>query len=395
MLASLSGGYVNVYPITSRVIGGPIASLAADDLLAIGDANGDGRDDLLLGNTDGSMAVALDDGHGSFRAGPWRSQAPNYSRGQGIGRIVRGAPGVLVTSADQDTLQLKFFQVGSSGGLDPVGVTRLPLPGEIYGPIRDLSLADLNGDGNADFIESIEGADARSYIESLSQPDGSFTSVDKGFAGGDVGSGALLHDWNGDGCIDMVYRSAVESMQAALGLFRNDCTGTFSADFIYLEAQGSGSGPVALGDLDGDGIDDLAWMTGHYLNPDQSPRHELDLLFGRRPDGGTTIPVSRIDARERPDVMSESASGLAILGVFPDPADRSVTVRFAAAGTSPGRLELYDLGGRRVGTQTVGPMAPGESRATFELGAHLAPGIYWLRLTQEGKTATTRIAVVR
>jgi hypothetical protein len=62
---------------------------------------------------------------------------------------------------------------------------------------------------------------------------------------------------------------------------------------------------------------------------------------------------------------------------------------------SPARLELMDVAGRALLSRQVGVMGAG--RHTFELtgGRALHPGIYFLRLTQSGIEARTRVAILR
>ena len=63
------------------------------------------------------------------------------------------------------------------------------------------------------------------------------------------------------------------------------------------------------------------------------------------------------------------------------------------SAASPARLELVDVTGRRIASLDLASLGIGEHRV--QLGADpVKPGIYWARLTQAGKFASTRIAVV-
>jgi hypothetical protein len=48
-----------------------------------------------------------------------------------------------------------------------------------------------------------------------------------------------------------------------------------------------------------------------------------------------------------------------------------------------------------VQEQRLAATSGGEGVASFALGGGVAPGVYWLRLTQDGRASSTRIAVVR
>ena len=89
------------------------------------------------------------------------------------------------------------------------------------------------------------------------------------------------------------------------------------------------------------------------------------------------------------------AARFALAGARPDPAPRErMSVAFALEGASPARLELFGVDGRRVLAREVGASGAGEHTLQLSEGRTLAPGLYWLRLTQGSRTATKRVAVV-
>ena len=79
--------------------------------------------------------------------------------------------------------------------------------------------------------------------------------------------------------------------------------------------------------------------------------------------------------------------GLA-LGAYPNPTSGSLTVTFTLPSGAPASLDLYDLSGRRVRSQSVA----GPGRQSVDL-TRLKAGLYILRLTQAKHTATKRVAV--
>jgi hypothetical protein len=85
----------------------------------------------------------------------------------------------------------------------------------------------------------------------------------------------------------------------------------------------------------------------------------------------------------------------ALDGVWPNPARGSgLQVAFALPTGADARFELMDVSGRRVLVREVGSMGPGHH--TVNLGARrkVAPGLYWLRLTQATNQRTTRVTVI-
>jgi len=86
---------------------------------------------------------------------------------------------------------------------------------------------------------------------------------------------------------------------------------------------------------------------------------------------------------------------LALEGVRPNPASGSgLHVAFALPTPAPARLELLDVGGRRVLTREVHSMGAGRHRVNLAEGRSVAPGVYWVRLTQGTNRRTTRVAVL-
>jgi hypothetical protein len=70
-----------------------------------------------------------------------------------------------------------------------------------------------------------------------------------------------------------------------------------------------------------------------------------------------------------------------------------MTLRFALPADTPARLELVDVSGRRVRSQTV--IGAGEHAAQFDRLGELAPGVYIVRLAQGSRVRTTRVTVLR
>ena len=68
-------------------------------------------------------------------------------------------------------------------------------------------------------------------------------------------------------------------------------------------------------------------------------------------------------------------------------------VAFSLAGDEPAQLELLDVTGRRVSAYNVGLLGAGPHTLDLGGGATVAPGLYWIRLTQ-GLRAIVRKAVV-
>ena len=86
---------------------------------------------------------------------------------------------------------------------------------------------------------------------------------------------------------------------------------------------------------------------------------------------------------------------LSLSGVRPNPAVGIPSVAFSLANTSPARLEIFDVSGRRVLSRPLNGMAPGMHVLQLEAGARLPAGIYQLRLSQGTRSLTRSAVIVR
>lgn len=86
---------------------------------------------------------------------------------------------------------------------------------------------------------------------------------------------------------------------------------------------------------------------------------------------------------------------LALAGAQPNPSrDGRLRVRLALPSGAEARLELFDVTGRRLAARDVGALGAGQHLVDLGEG-RFAPGLYLLRLTQDGLTRTARAAVTR
>ncbi len=189
------------------------AGIESSPVLIAGDFNGDGKTDLLILNSDYTSAInviaLLGNGDGTF-----------------------GTP-----------------QTSTIYTPPPVGGDFVP---------GSMAIADFNGDGKLDLAvvgESVIGG----VTIALGNGDGTFTptaaNLEPNLLYGTIATG----DLNGDGIPDLVATQAFESNSAAVFLGKGD--GTFTESSIPLPMD-SFSGPVVIGDFNGDGSLDLAIANG-------------------------------------------------------------------------------------------------------------------------------------
>jgi hypothetical protein len=286
--------------------------------IALGDLNGDGHLDIIAANNGaGTVSVLLGKGDGTFAASvdypagdkPWLAVVGDLD-GDGASDLVvvaEKAANVLLGKGDGTLgtrVEIQSPLPGStqvpSGALgDLNGDGKLDLlvgwgNGLVYillgegdgrfGASRDsdgggsvCSLLDLNGDGKLDLVTP--------YYVQFGKGDGSFgyaTSYTTGT--GEVATFAVPGDFNGDGLIDL----AVTFGSSPAGWVRvllGTGGGAFSQTPEYSTGDGVNVNAFALGDLDGDGILDLA-----TASEAQHGVPKVGVLRGR---GGGTFAAKR------------------------------------------------------------------------------------------------------
>lgn len=249
------------------------ASLAAG--LAVADMDADGDNDIVLGSDKG-VTILRNSGVGTFGG----TVAPTIPLD---GRILRNAD--LNTDGHLDLVSIGdtgiHVALGQGNGTFGAGIFS---PSVSQGTAMDASLGDLNGDGKTDVIFQRSGAGMGIQ---LGLGNGTF-GPETSYAMGINPDRLLLHDFNGDGILDVVtsdtwidtpmvgsYKLLSVALARRLGLGN----GTFGAISKQNLAQfqvyysGGGNTPIASGDFDNDGRMDVVmnqfeWHGGYiYRNP--------------------------------------------------------------------------------------------------------------------------------
>ena len=93
------------------------------------------------------------------------------------------------------------------------------------------------------------------------------------------------------------------------------------------------------------------------------------------------------------------AGGLTLPGMLgiralTNPACSALRVSCDLPGSEPAQVEVYDVSGRLVNTRQVAVKEAGNISVDAGAGAHLLPGIYWVRLGQAARKPSTRMVVV-
>jgi hypothetical protein len=84
----------------------------------------------------------------------------------------------------------------------------------------------------------------------------------------------------------------------------------------------------------------------------------------------------------------------AIYAFLPNPTAQDVNVFFSLASGAPATLALFDVTGRQVQVRGLGTTGPGPHAVNLTQGRALKAGIYFVRLSQGGKTVQRRVAII-
>lgn len=84
-----------------------------------------------------------------------------------------------------------------------------------------------------------------------------------------------------------------------------------------------------------------------------------------------------------------------LAGARPNPAVRSLHVMFSLPDLAPARVEVLDVSGRRVASREVHAERAGAQTVEFGEATALRAGVYLVRLTQNGRSLTRRVVLIR
>lgn len=101
--------------------------------------------------------------------------------------------------------------------------------------------------------------------------------------------------------------------------------------------------------------------------------------------------------RLAPGAPATSASVDLALRAAPNPAAATTTLRFAVPFDTRGRLDFYDVTGRRIATPFAGTLKAGAHEIAWDLAGasgRVPAGVYFARLEAAGRTMLTRVTIV-
>lgn len=164
-----------------------------------------------------------------------------------------------------------------------------------------------------------------------------------------------------------------------------DATGTPAA--IYRLDPGGEWTALAEAEVDATGhvvFDDATVQAGTDYSYEMVVGSERGETFG----GQTLVQVPTTLG-----VGPSPVAGLALERIAPNPAVEHMAVSFTLASAAPATLELMDVSGRRWSSQDVGSLGAGAHRVEFSSLDRMPAGLYFVRLAQGERVATSRVAI--
>jgi subtilisin family serine protease len=104
--------------------------------------------------------------------------------------------------------------------------------------------------------------------------------------------------------------------------------------------------------------------------------------------------LGSVTAVEPPAPSKLQTFELALDRITPNPGRGGFVVSFTLANSRPARLEVLDIAGRVVHGRAVETLGPGPQRADLRSARRWSPGVYWVRLSSEGRVLTRKACVI-
>ena len=281
--------------------------------VAIDDFNGDGIPDLAITNHSGSSAgvsVLLGNGDGTFQPHVFYFVFGLSSFAVATGDLNGDGIPDLAIGVYSDTFVVENYVQVFLGNGD--GTFRRDIYLDVRTFPRGIIIRDVNGDGFADLVVArrFDFIGRRSLSVLLGNGDGTFQPRrDFTVTDFDDPSSIAVGDLDGDGILDI---AITEFFSNTVKMILGNGDGTFQPP----QAFDTGDGPrsIAIGDLNGDGIQDLA-ITNQQSN-------SISVLLGY--GDGTFQPRQDFTTGNRPqsiaigDLNGDGILDLAVAASFPD-----------------------------------------------------------------------------
>ncbi|TMA24093.1 MAG: T9SS type A sorting domain-containing protein [Deltaproteobacteria bacterium] len=128
--------------------------------------------------------------------------------------------------------------------------------------------------------------------------------------------------------------------------------------------------------------------------PLPSDRIQVEAANLAAPDGTVMTPMSGLPALTLDATQPPESSALELSPGVPNPFTTSTKFSVNLPRTAQVDLAVHDLAGRRIATMAHGVYGAGRRSFTWD-GANARDGLYFVRLSVDGRVLSTRVALLR
>ncbi len=328
----------------------------------IADLNGDKINDLVVGNAeDSSVTVLLGIGNGSFREAKGSPFAAGYMPNDIVIADINKDGKPDLAFANHDRKYLTVLAGDGAGAFKPLKGS--PFAVDVTPHTHGIAVGDFNKDGNLDMLTDSWGNNRLAILFGNSSY--GFNTLAKYLeTGKHPYQRARVADFNKDGNLDIVTTN-LDGNNATILL--GDGKGNFHEAAGSPFACGDSPFGVAVGDINNDGNLDLAIVNSPSITSANTGRDGLTILLGDGKGKFTTMPGSPFTTGKSPSrvaIGDLNGDGIADIAVA-NYKSNSITVFIMAknavsssytipVGIHPDGIAIADLNGDGKGDIVVG-----------------------------------------
>ncbi len=337
--------------------------------VVVGDFNGDGKQDIAVLSAQGigSVNIYLGNGDGTFQTAKNFAVAASASASRLLAVGDFNGDGIQDLAATNSGLNQVAILIGNGDGSfqTPSYNTVDPSP-------WNLVVGDINQDGFLDIAVASDGGAYASILQG--NGDGTFKPFITAFVGSSQVGSVALGDFNGDGWLDLATSSAPDNNIYIL-LNKKTAAPSFAAAVPYGTGTGSGPYYLTLGDFNRDGnLDVISANNGNAMVDVFLGKGDGTLNTPTTYSvGGNAIFANEgdINGDDRVDLTAITATGLSVL--LSGQTEAASLSNISVNGCNTQSVVATYNGDTNYGTSTSSALTFTPTVATTTLGLALLP----------------------